>query len=123
MIMRGYVFMLESVFASIILVGFLLYLAQGYTQARADPQHDFGRVLPELDSRDLLMGHVYTGDVQGLEGEISLHGFNHSIQICDPSGGCLGQRPEAENIRVYTHFLAGEDSYQPREVRLYAWEA
>lgn len=121
--MRGFVFILESVFASILLVGFLLYLAQGYTQARSGPERDFGWVLPELDNQGLLRGHVYPEDIRGLEDEINLYGFNHSIQICNPSGGCSGQTPQAQNVWVSTYFLAGEDSYQPREVKLYVWEA
>ncbi len=121
--MRGFVFILESVFAGLILLGFLLYLAQGYTQASSGPEHDFGRVLPELDQRGLLRGYVYSGDIQGLEGEISLYGFSHSIQVCGPSGGCTGQAPRADNVWVSAYFLAGEDSYQPREVKLYVWEA
>jgi len=121
--MRGYVFMLESVFASIILVGFLLYLAQGYTQSHSGPEQDFGRVLPGLDQAGLLRGPALSGDVQSIEDEISLYGFSHSVQLCDASGDCLGQRPQAQTILAYSHFLAGEDSYNPMEVRLYAWEA
>jgi hypothetical protein len=123
MIMRGYVFILEAVFAGLILLGFMLYLAQGYTQSRSGPEQDFGWVLPELDQMSLLRGHVYSGDIQGLEGEIAIYGFNHSVQVCDPSGGCLGQIPQARDVWVSAYFLAGEDSYQPREVRLYVWEA
>lgn len=123
MIMRGFVFMLEAVFAGLILLGFMLYLAHGYSQAGSGPEHDFGRVLPELDQRGLLRGYVYSGDIQDLEDEISLYGFSHSVQICQPSGGCAGQAGQGGNVWVSSYFMAGGDSYQPREVRLYVWEA
>lgn len=115
--------MLEAVFAGIILLGFLLYLAQGYGQAGSVPEHDFGRVLPELDRQGLLRGYIYSDDIQGLESKISLYGFSHSVQVCQPSGGCTGQMGQGENVWVSSYYLAGHDSYQPREVRLYAWEA
>jgi hypothetical protein len=115
--------MLESVFAGLLLLGFLLYLAQGYSQAGSVPEHDFGWVLPGLDDQGLLRGYVYSGDIQGLEGEISIPGFSHSVQVCDPSGSCAGQQGQAENIWASSYLLAGEGSYQPREVRLYVWEA
>lgn len=121
--MRGYVFMLESLFAGLLLLGFLLYLAQGYSQAGSVPEQDFGHVLPGLEQSGLLRGHVYSGDLGGLENEIDLPGFSHSIQVCGPSGDCEGQQGSGENVWVSSYVLAGGDSYQPREVRLYVWEA
>lgn len=121
--MRGYVFMLESVFASIILVGFLLYLAQGYTHSRSVPEQDFGGVLPGLDEAGLLRGPALSGDFHSIEDEISIYGFSHSVQLCDASGSCLGEKPVAESVRAYGYFIAGDDSYSPMEVRLYVWEA
>ncbi len=121
--MRGYVFMLEAVFAGLVLIGFLLYLAQGYARVGTVPEHDFSGILPALDQEGLLRGHVFSGDVQGLQDEITLPGFQHSVQICAPAGACTGQVPDADNVWVSAHFLAGDDSYQPREVNLYVWEA
>jgi hypothetical protein len=119
--MRGYVFMLEAVFASMLLVGFMLYLTETRILSHSSPETDLSQVLPELDQRGLLRGYVYSGDIQGLESEIQIPGYQHSIQICTPSGSCTGQRPSTQNIHISTYLLAGEDSYQPREVKLYAW--
>ncbi len=115
--------MLESMFAGLILIGFMLYLAHGYAQASSADQHDFGWVLPELDNQGLLRGHVYSGDLAGLEDEITLYGFGHSVQVCNPSGACLGSVPQEESVWVSGHFLSGDGTFQPREVRLYAWKA
>lgn len=114
--------MLESVFAGILLIGFVLFIAQGYAQANSMDGHDFGRVLPDLDQRGLLRGYVYSGDLEGLESEIRLYGFGHSVQVCAPSGSCKGSMPVHENVWVTSYFLSGNDSFQPREVRLYAWK-
>jgi len=118
--MRGYIFMLESVFAVLILVGFLFYIGHIYLQPSV-VDHSFVSVLPDLDQKGLLRGYVYSADLEGLEGEITLYGFNHSVQICD-SSGCTGQAPQKDVVRVSSYFLSGEDSYEPKEVKLYAWE-
>ena len=88
--MRGYVYMLEAVFAGIILVGFMLYLAHGYNQSHSATEHDFGDALHELSHKGLLMGYAFSGDIQGIEDGISLPGFGHSVQICT-AGGCTGE--------------------------------
>jgi hypothetical protein len=121
--MRGFVFILESVFAGLILVGFMLYLSQGYVASGQADETDFGWALPELDHQGLLRGYAYSGDLEGLEGEISTPGYSHSVQFCGPSGACQGERPPEENVHVSSYFLSGNGSFQPMEVRLYAWEA
>lgn len=121
--MRGYVFMLESVFAGIILVGFMLYLGGTHSASHAVPERDFTHVLPELDQKGLLRGYVYSGDIQGLESEIYIPGYSHSVQLCDPSGSCAGDGPAGDNIWASSCLLSGEDSYEPMEVKLYVWEA
>jgi hypothetical protein len=119
--MRGYVFMLEAVFAVMILVGFMLYLGHTRALSGPSPDQDFSRVLPQLESSGLLRGYVYSGDLQSLEDAIDTPGRSHSIQVCIPSGICTGQTPLAQEVYISTYLLSGEDSYQPREVKLYVW--
>lgn len=119
--MRGYVFMLESVFAGLILVGFMLYLGHAYTVSGQAYDKDFGYVLQELEQAGLLRGYAYSGDIPGLEGEIYIPGHSHSVQLCDMSGSCTGERPSAGNVWVSAYFLSGEGSFEPMEVRLYVW--
>jgi hypothetical protein len=121
--MRGYIFMLEAVFASLILVGFLLYLAGSSVPAGSDPERDFGSILRTLDLQDVLRGPASIGDLQGISDQITIPGFNHSVRICDPSGSCTGSIPEARNIWASSYFISGDGSYNPWEVRLYVWEA
>ena len=121
--MRGFVFMLEAVLAGLILVGFMLFLAQGQNASGSDDSGGFGWVLPKLDHKGLLRGYVYSGDLPGLEDEITLYGFEDSIQVCIPGGSCSGTAPQGDNIWVSSYFLSGDASFQAREVRLYAWKA
>jgi hypothetical protein len=119
--MRGYVFMLESVLAGILLVGFMLFLAHSYTQARPY-EPDFSDVLTELDDQELLRGYAYSGDASGLEAEISLPGYSHSVQLCDSAGSCTGEIPNQREVRVSSYFLAGETDLEPMEVKLFVWQ-
>ena len=121
--MRGFVFILESVFAGLILVGFMLYLAQGYVSSGHVAEMDFSGVLPELDQAGLLRPHAYPPDPGGLESEIVIPGHSVSVRLCDSGGSCLGGVPSGGNIHVSSYFLAGEGSYQPLEVILYVREA
>jgi hypothetical protein len=119
--MRGFVYMLESVFAGLILVGFMLYLAGGHSQGAQG--QDFSSVLPELEQQGILRPLVYSGDLQAIDDMISLPGFSHAVRVCDPLGSCTGQPPSGTIVKVYSIILAGEDSLEPREVKLYAWQA
>ena len=120
--MRGFVFILESVFAGIIIVGFMLFLAQGYSGIPSSRENMLREVLPELDEEGILRAYAYSGDDEGLEDEISLYGYHHDVVFCG-SGGCPETPQVRDNVWLSTYFLSGEDSYQPMEVRLYAWEA
>jgi len=112
--------MLESVFAGLILVGFMLYLAGSHAHAVAG--QDFSGVLPELEQQGILRALVYSGDVQGIENEISLPGYSHAVRLCDAAGSCTGEPPAGSTVKAYSIILAGEDSPDPREVKLYAWQ-
>ena len=120
--MRGFVFMLESVFAGIVLVGFMIFLAGTHGMPGTATDSRFSDALPELDQRDLLREPAFSGDTQSIEDEISLYGYSHKIVLCDISG-CSGDPPQEDNVWASSYFLSGEDSISPLEVRLYAWEA
>lgn len=121
--MRGFVFMLEAVFAGLLLIGFMLFIAHTYSASGSVAEQDFGWVLPELDQKGLLRGYAYSGDRTGLEGEITLYGFEDSVQFCSPGSGCSGSAPEGENVWASSYFLSGDSSFDPREVRLYVQRA
>ncbi len=120
--MRGFWYMIEAVLAGLIIIGFLLSLANGYISTPVeDPGLKSYSVLHELDQQDVLRGHAEDWNYSGLNSQISLFGYNHSIQICDQSGNCAGTRPVAGNVWAGNYIIAGNDIYQPRLVRLYLW--
>jgi len=115
--------MLEVVFAGIILVMFLFGIASTYNKVTSsDIGLKFSDVLVELDDMEILRGLSDSNDFTGIESEISILGFEDAVEICNSGGTCIGNRPDIrDDIWVSSYFLAGLDSYSPREVRLYVW--
>ena len=120
--MRGFVFMLEAVFAGIILVGFMIFLAGNYNAASDSQENMFSGVLTELDDRDILRGYAYSGDTQSIEDELRNYGYSMDVVLCDASS-CTGNPPEKDTVWVSSYLFSGDDTVDPLEVRLYAWEA
>lgn len=121
--MRGYIYMLEVMFAGIILIVFLFGIASTYNKASSsDIGLRFSEVLTELDSMGILRELVYSNNYSGIESEIDILGFGDSVEICNSIGYCDGNRPELnDNVWVSSYFFSGDESYSPREVRLYVW--
>jgi hypothetical protein len=120
--MRGYIFMLEAAFASIIVVGFVLYLGHLSNISGPTSELRFDSEIDELYLNGKLSEYASSGDVESLEQEIQVLGYNHSVQICDQSGDCIGSAPDEDEVFVSSFYLAGYDSYDPKEVRLYVWK-
>ncbi len=118
--MRGYVFMLEALLAGLLLVGFMAYLSGSIPKQAAFAEADFSHILPGLDDGGSLRELAYSGDAPGIEDSVNLPGFAHSVQLCYPSGGCQGQALSEGNTMVFPYLLAGDSSFSPLEVRLYA---
>lgn len=122
--MRGFWYMIEAVLAGIILIGFLLSVSVTYADV---PESDISlrgySILHELDQQGILKGYVAEGDCPGLDSQITLLGYDHSIQICGQSGECIGSRPDADNIWIGNYLVAGDDAYEPNLVKLYIWRA
>ena len=120
--MKGFWYIIEGVLAGIILIGFLLVLASGYARF---PAEDIGlrsyRILHELDQQGMLGSYAANNDYQGLNSQISLFGYNHSVQICSQSGICMGSAPDAGDVWVGNYMISGLDAYNPKLVRLYIW--
>lgn len=119
--MKGFVYMLESVFAGLLLLGFMLFLVQSNSPA-ASIDNDFSDVLLSLDQEDNLRSYVYSGDVNGLESEISVFGHDHSVVFCNESGTCQGNEPQGNNVHAQSYYFSGNDFPEPMEVRLYVWK-
>jgi hypothetical protein len=121
--MKGYIRMLEVVFAGLILVMFLLGIAATYNRATSsDIGLRFSDVLVELNDMGILRPLADDNNYSGIESEIDILGFEDAVEICNRAGSCIGDRPEiGDNVWVSSYFLAGLDSYSPREIRLYVW--
>lgn len=121
--MKGFWRTMESVFAVILLMGFLLTIGSPYFTGPADI--DLSSVgyekLKDLDSRDELRVYVASKDYGTLNSKIEIPGYNHSIGICDYGGDCVGEYPDSENVIVSTYVISGYGKYEPYEVRLYIW--
>jgi hypothetical protein len=121
--MKGFWRTVESVISVILLMSFLLTLGGFHSISREVDLSSVGyEILEELDGRDDLRVHVASKDYGTLNSKIEIPGHNHSIRICDYSGSCVGQYPDAENIIVSTYIVSGYDKYEPFEVRLYIWK-
>jgi hypothetical protein len=120
--MRGFWYMIEVVIAGIILIGFLLFVSGVYANI---PEQDISirgySILHELDHQGVLRGYVNDGNYSGLNSQIILFGYNHSVQICDQGGNCLGNSPDADNVWVGNYMVAGDQNYNPKLVKLYMW--
>ncbi|MBN2042256.1 MAG: hypothetical protein JW754_00455 [Candidatus Aenigmarchaeota archaeon] len=120
---KGFWRMFESIVAVSILMVFVLSLSIQYVREPAEPIMKIRgyEILENMDKNDKLRGYVMAGDSDGINSAIVIGGYNHSIEICDYSGTCNGTYPDAENIWLSVYYVAGENTYDPREVKLYIW--
>lgn len=114
--------MIEAMTAGLILVSFVAFLA---TTSFSAPPVDHTilayRALHELDAQGQLKTAAVAGDYQAITNLVSIPSLNHTVEICTRSS-CSGVQPDAPNIWVGTYFIAGEGTYNPREVKLYVFE-
>jgi len=119
--MRGFWYIIESVLVSLMVISFLLFIGSFYSgnigsENLAEKGHN---ILQSLDERGELRNHTVALDNGGLNELIPVYSYNHTVQICDYSGSCTGQRPNATRIWTASYIISGDDRYQPFEIRLY----
>ena len=114
--------MLEAVIAGIIIIGFLAVISQTYL---SPSQEDFTltayQSLRSLDEQGILRSYAATGDWGGINSEVKIYSKNHTVEICDSSGSCAGNKPQGINVWVGSYIISGSQSYQPVQVKLYLW--
>jgi len=123
--MQGFWRMIEAVVAGMFLISFVLIITNGNYLLR-EPIKDLDskayHILKQLDERGTLRSNVITLNYTGINSQISFYGFNHSVEICDHSGRCVGERPSQKaNVWVGNYFIAGDENYDPYNVKLYLW--
>jgi len=121
--MRGFWYIIECVLAGMVIFGFLAVIGRTYISL---PQPDDLSVmgyesLKSLDDRGLLRNYVVNGDYNGLNSMIDMGTYNHSIKLCNYSGTCSGPSPNTSNAWAAVYIIAGNQSYEPYEVRLFIW--
>ena len=68
-------------------------------------------------------GHINMSSIKlKLDSQVDIAGYNHTVNICDQSGVCVGLEPDASDVWVGSYFIAGQSVYQPLEVKLFLWE-
>ncbi len=121
--MRGFWYIIESVLAGVVIIGFLTVLGRTYiTLPEPIDLSVMGyETLKSLDDQGLLRSYVVDKNYTGLNSLVAVGSYNHSIKICNYSGTCVGPTPDASNIWIAVYLIAGSDSYDPHEVRLFLW--
>jgi hypothetical protein len=121
--MRGFWYIIEVVLAGVIIFGFLAVLGRTYI-ALPEPT-DLSimgyEALKSLDDQGLLRSYVVDKNYTGLNSIIKMGRYSHSVKICGYSSTCVGPTPNATDIWVAVYAIAGNESYSPHEVRLFAW--
>ena len=121
--MKGIWYMLEALFAGIILITFLVTLKAAYLSMTPQEEASIEAyiTLKELDESGLLRSYAVTNNYNGLNSEVNLYYYNHSVEICNSQGNCYGEKPDSENIWVGSYMISGESGFAPRIVHLYLW--
>jgi hypothetical protein len=118
--MRGMIFIIESVIAGIILIAFLSLIP--VLRANLPITENPGwEILEQIDSQGRLRNWTISQDVAGLNSQIEIQYWNHSIQICNITT-CVGDVPNVSQLLISTRFIAGEENYSPHIVRLILWK-
>lgn len=119
--MKGFVAMLEAVIAGIILIGTLAAVAT--TVIPRSTETDFQSIavsfLQGLDDQGRLRNLTVTKNPSAIDNEILFPSFNHTTEICDHKGTCVGQRPNTEDVHSGFYFIAGNSIFEPYVVTLY----
>ena len=121
--MHGIWYVLESVMAVIIMVGFLMLIGTVYITKPypADMALRSYNMLQGLDNQGILRNYAERLKYTGIASEMEVYTYNRSVQICDYAGSCVGSAPAATDVWTGTYIVAGLSSYQPHEVRFYVW--
>ncbi len=119
--MRGFWYIIESVLAAVIVISFLMVISAKYTGSVQpdNPAQNAFLALEALDHRDSLRNYTVAMDYEGLNSQVPIYNYNHTIQICNYGGTCKGVRPNSTTVWTASYLVAGKDEYRPYIVRLY----
>ena len=119
--MRGFWHIVEAVLACLIMFGFLIVITRNIVVV---PEKALDvkayEILQDLDEQGILRGYAVNYDYQSLDAYVPIYARSHSVQICNATY-CAGDVPSAKTIWVGSYIIAGDDSYEPRVIKLYIW--
>lgn len=122
--MRGIWFTMESAIACMIIGVFIIAIVAGssFESGGPDMAEVANDILRGMDDRNVLRSSAVALDYDAINSNIDVPGYNHTINICNEAGTCVGPTPDASNIWVGSYFIAGKAAYQPLEIKLFIWE-
>lgn len=121
--MKAYARMLEAVIAIFLIYTFLMILSSG--QVKEDRPEDLElkayELLEGLDEQGVLRGYAASNDYNSIDAALEYRAHNHTVNVCEPDGSCHGSVPNETEVWVGSYIVAGQDSYNPKLVKLYIY--
>ncbi len=121
--MRGYARMLEAVIAIFLIYTFLIYLSSG--TVKQDRPEDLKlkayELLKGLDDQGSLREYAAVNDYASIDAALAYYAHNHTANVCETDGTCYGPVPNETSVWVGTYIIAGQNSYNPKLVKLYVY--
>ncbi len=121
--MRGFWHIVESFMAITIIITFVMIISGGLIKVQTPEETEIKayKILKNLDEKGVLRSYAVNNDYSGLNSQIELYNYNHSIEICQSVGNCVGDKPNTENVWVGTYIISGDYIYEPRIIKLYLY--
>jgi hypothetical protein len=115
--------MVEAIIAGIIIMGFLVIVMTTNISA---PEEDLTlrayEILKGTDDKGSLKPLAAGYDLAGINDEVDITPYSHTVQVCNSEGVCQGARPSGKNVWVGSYLIAGNNTFQPLEIKLYIYE-
>ncbi|MFH1294323.1 MAG: hypothetical protein ABIH90_00075 [Candidatus Aenigmatarchaeota archaeon] len=121
--MKGFARMLEAVLAVLLIFTFLIILSSG--RVKEDRPEDLNvkayEILADLNEKGVLGPYASANDAHSINMSISYDAHNHTANVCEPDGSCHGPEPDSNDVWVGSYLVAGDNSYNPKLVKLYIY--
>jgi hypothetical protein len=121
--MRGFWHTVEAVIAITIIITFVTTITGGTTriQTSEDIEIKAYKILKNLDEKGLLRSYAINDDYSGLNSQVELYMYNHSVEICRSVNQCVGEKPDTSDVWVGNYIISGDEEYAPRIIKLYLY--
>ncbi len=119
--MRGFWYMLEAVMAGVIIIGFMIAVGAmlSFSPDEKGVSEKGYQELQRLADESKLRLYASQRNYSAIEDSVRIPGYADSVEICEPSGSCVGNVPSGEEVWLSTYIVSGYSSYDPVKVKLY----